>query len=557
MKAKKNNSLINQHTLKTFFIVFILLALVFVLNANKIAKADEGGNDLGANSIDPLLNGHDLGANLPGISSSPETCTHKECVGSQCKSVPYDCTDGKEENECNSNSQCKDDDNKEKCYCDACVGGCDPGCRQKAFYEDDCPCTNDCSECGGLSPEDETKCGFENPNPAEKQSCTTKCKSSCQDMWHAGNSCIYRNWWEFWTLWKKHDGNYCCPDSCDNLEGYTCEEGEVCPEDWLSPLTGEKKCCSAQCVKPCGYSEDNESSATGLIYIEELGLDEEELINDANAGMETNAVQEVIKAGGVAVCADECTDLKYTVEGSCDSSDEWCKNCVSSSGPHCCAYCPPKTVYEEGKGCVKPSCDSCEKITGLTYNKGDDNKNYLETGFSICKKECEDIDLGNKVIWEAYSPSEGNKWCSQINGGTDFEDATKCCVYCPPRYHYNPIDKECVPAEEVTEEFTWELECPYIVLSWEKYENAISYRIIPFYDKDKDKIEDGICEEDIINKKKSPFYYNLKLSSCLDYYTGNVKLQLIPQYPDEMSMKSYNTDWIDATKCNLESELEN
>jgi len=376
-------------------------------------------------------------------------------------------------------------------------------------------------------------------------------------MWHAGSSCTYRNWWEFWTLWKKHDGNYCCPDTCDDLAGYTCNEGEVCPEDWLSPLTGEKKCCSVPCVKPCGYYKDNTSSATGLIYIEELGLDEEELAHDADIGIETNAVQEIIKAGGVAVCADECTDLKYTVEGSCNSSNEWCKNCVSSSGSYCCAYCPPKTVYEEGKGCVKPSCDSCEKITGLIYNKNDDEKTYLETGYSICTKECEDIDLGDGVIWEAYSPSEGDKWCSQINGGTDFEGYNKCCAYCPPEHNYNPITKECVSADTFTEKFTWELECPYIVLSWEKYEDAVSYRIIPFYDKDKDEIEDGICEEDIITKKKSPFYYNLKLSSCIDYYTGNVRLQLIPQYPDKMSIESYNTDWIDATKCTFEPKLEN
>jgi len=545
MKAKKNNSLINQHTLKTLFIVFILLALVFVLNINKIAKADDdtssGPSLLGGDEPDPVgINPDDSVGNDLNIHHNIEVEEAKKAE--EVQQARRD------------DSSHRDD---ERCYCLACVGGCDPGCRQKAFYEDDCPCTDDCSECGGSSPEDtEQKCTYENPNPAEKQECTSKCKGSCEDMWHTGNSCTYRNWWEFWTLWKKHDGNFCCPDSCTDLGGYTCGNDEVCPDDWLSPLTGEKKCCSAPCVKPCGYSGDNESSATGLTYIEELGLDEEELVNDANMGMETNAVQEVIKAGGVAVCAEECLDLNYTVEGSCDSSDEWCKNCVSSSGSHCCAYCPPKTVYKEGVGCVKPYCDSCENITGLTYNKGDDNKNYLDAGYSICKKECEDIDLGNDIIWEAYSPFEGDKWCSQINGGTDFEEATKCCAYCPPEHHYNPIDKKCVPAKDITEQFAWELECPYIVLSWEKYEDAISYHIIPFYDKDKDKIEDGICEEDIINKKKSPFYYNLKLSKCLDYYTGNVKLQLIPQYSEEISIKSYNTEWIDATKCELEIKLE-
>jgi len=277
----------------------------------------------------------------------------------------------------------------------------------------------------------------------------------------------------------------------------------------------------------------------------------EKLAHDADNGIETDAVQEVIKAGGVAVCANNCPDLKYTVEGSCDSSDKWCKNCASSSGSHCCAYCPPKTVYEEGKGCVKPSCDSCEKITGLPYNEND-NKDFLNTGYSICKKECKNIDLGEGIIWEAYSPSRGSKWCSQINGGTDFEEYNKCCAYCPPEMHYSAANKSCNPDLNISE-LTLKLDCPYIILSWEKYKDAISYKILPFYDKDSDGTEDGKCEEDVINKEKSPFYYNLNLSSCIKYYTGNVRLQLIPQYSNAESINSYNTEWIDVSECDLET----
>ena len=551
MKTKKNNSFVNQKLIKGFFIFLIFLSLFFILNINDHVKAEDAN---------PTYEGPSLGGgDEPDTIGVEEKYDITDDITQRIESGAYNPGDNSEGGPAvkggggnGRGSHHGDNDDREKCYCDACVGGCSPGCRQKVFYEDDCLCVDDCSECGGPSPEEEEKCEYENPNPAEKQVCSNKCKSSCQDMWHEGNSCTYTNWWEFWTLWKKHNGNFCCPDTCDDLDGYTCEEGEVCPDDWLSPLTGETKCCSVPCVKPCGYSEDSESSATGLIYIEELGLDEEELAHDADIGMETNAVQEVIKAGGVAVCADECTDLKYTVEDSCDSSDEWCKNCVSSTGSHCCVYCPPKTVYEEGKGCVKPSCDSCEKITGLPYNEEDDNKDYLDTGYSICKEECEDIDLGDGVIWKAYSPSEGDKWCSQINGGTDFENATKCCAYCPPETHYSPITKLC--EQELNEtNLIVELNCPIVKLSWKKYDGASSYQIIPFYDEDNDKEEDGKCEEDELDTKRNYFYYILKSSKCADHYTSNLRFQIIPQYPDKITMESEETEWIDVSECDIKA----
>jgi len=206
MKTKKNNSLINQNTVKTLFIVFILFTLIFLLNVNKIVKggyledntdilgeglpekeADENNQELdGENKVpswkwgieddtspeiaegsgpnDLEVDGS-LGAGVGAegdIKTSIPSCKYKKCVGSFCKSVQYDCADGKKSDGCIRNSQCKDDDDRKKCYCDVCVGGCNPGCRQKAFYGDDCPCVPDCSECGGPSPEDEETCSYEN-----------------------------------------------------------------------------------------------------------------------------------------------------------------------------------------------------------------------------------------------------------------------------------------------------------------------------------------------------------------------------------------------------------
>jgi len=327
--------------------------------------------------------------------------------------------------------------------------------------------------------------------------------------------------------------NYCVPKTCSDEGGYTCTGSQVCAGSWKNPPDGNDQCCNEECLTPCAVGTS--LSCYPLNETQELDVE----------GM----------SQGFATCSNGCPDYKYAVEGPAEPS-KWCEKCSDPKGSHCCIYCPPKTIYVAGEGCKSPSCcHSCQAETGLPYNDPADELSYPDEGYSICKVECVNKDLGDGVIWKAYSVNGGNTWCSQINGGTDFEYYTQCCAYCPPETHYSPASKSCEPDSEVSE-FTWELDCPYIILYWGDYENAVAYEIIPFYDEDKNKTYDGICEEDVISleTEEREYYYNLESSSCVDHYTGNVKLQLIPQYSDAMSIESYNTDWIDVSVCDLEAK---
>ncbi|MBU4283762.1 MAG: hypothetical protein KJ968_01525, partial [Nanoarchaeota archaeon] len=201
--------------------------------------------------------------------------------------------------------------------------------------------------------------------------------------------------------------------------------------------------------------------------------------------------------------------------------------------------------------------NSCENVVGLPFsstsylgNPGS-NPEYL-SGYSVCIDQRIDLDTDNGT-WKSYEVEKGDKWCLELNMDSDHSEYIKCCAYCPQETHYSPISKSCKLDSNLEEGLQWELECPYITLSWDKDEKAISYEIIPFYDENKDEVEDGKCEEDISNTKERYFYYNIESSGCAAYYTGNVRFQIIPQYSDSLSIESYITDWIDVSICNIGS----
>ena len=198
--------------------------------------------------------------------------------------------------------------------------------------------------------------------------------------------------------------------------------------------------------------------------------------------------------------------------------------------------------------------NSCQQVTGLIFSP----VSYLAEpdysgGYSVCQDECIDLDTDYST-WKSYEIEKGDEWCLELNKDSDHSEYVKCCAYCPPETHYSPISKSCEQDSNLEQGLQWELECPYITLSWDKDEKAISYEIIAFYDENNDEIEDGKCEEDIFNTKERYFYYNLESSDCAAYYTGNVRFQIIPQYSDSLSIDSYNTDWIDITKCDISED---
>ncbi|MBU3941447.1 MAG: hypothetical protein KKF74_00880, partial [Nanoarchaeota archaeon] len=110
-------------------------------------------------------------------------CSHKECVNGECKSVI-----GQRSDMCHYQSDCKDE---EKCSCMACVGGCDPGCKMQTFYGDDCPCSDDCSECGGEGPEEESEEEEQIP-VSEPTGCPSKYQYECYSPYFCpqGHQCI-------------------------------------------------------------------------------------------------------------------------------------------------------------------------------------------------------------------------------------------------------------------------------------------------------------------------------------------------------------------------------
>ncbi len=214
-------------------------------------------------------------------------------------------------------------------------------------------------------------------------------------------------------------------------------------------------------------------------------------------------------------------------------------------------YYTPETIQGENESEIplpenNSVSDSCADVTGLAFS----SVSYLTNpqypnGYSVCQDECIDLDT-DYGTWTSYEIKKGNEWC-KLNNNQNI----KCCAYCPKETHYCPISKSCISDSTIEQGLQYKLECPYITLSWDKDEKAISYEIIPFYDGDKDGTEDGKCEEDVSNTKERYFYYNLKSSDCAAYYTGNVKFQIIPQYSDGLSIESYNTEWIDVSECEL------
>ena len=95
MKNKKNNSLINQNTLKTFFIVFILFALVFLLNTNNV-KAEI---DVSECNLEPYCND---GTKYSSCSIDKPLFCDKGKLINNCSTCG--CSEGEE---CQEDSSCK------------------------------------------------------------------------------------------------------------------------------------------------------------------------------------------------------------------------------------------------------------------------------------------------------------------------------------------------------------------------------------------------------------------------------------------------------------------
>jgi len=396
----------------------------------------------------------------------------------------------------------------------------------------------------------EGECELKNPEPAEKQECGNQCEGSCPPYWHLEESCEYS------CGCSTCDGGYCCPDSCADLGGDVCEGGEVCPAEWISPLTGEERCCSKPCVLPCCSYDDKTSSISGLECMSEAGIDIETFIDDAGESIESEGVQALTDAGGAAVCLDECPKFKYAVEAKHESV--WCYECVEPASSKCCIYCPPQTVYYEEEGCGPTKATPCGDASGLPYNdpmgsgsSSGDPTGYNEVGFSTCQIQC--VEAGGEDVWTGVSISGGSQWCSEMYGGTDYEEYTTCCAYCPPKTVY--VDGECKGYEcQPGEHITVTLECDYVILSWGSDENVEYYRdvtyftILPFYDDNLDKVADGTCKER--NTTRMEYAYDLKLSECTNHLQGNIRFSIIPNNPllDEIL-----TEWIDVSVCNIGS----
>ncbi|MBU3941594.1 MAG: hypothetical protein KKF74_01645, partial [Nanoarchaeota archaeon] len=419
-------------------------------------------------------------------------------------------------------------------------------------------CTGD----GDIPPSpEEGKCELENPNPAEEHECQTSCEGSCSEDWHLEGSCQYScpGFWP-WQWFRKCDGGYCCPDSCDDMGGYTCEDGEVCPGDWLSPLTGEERCCFVECVLPCGNYDDKTSSTSGLNYCTELGLDSDDLMDDLETDMNSAGVQALIDEGGIAICLDICFDLKYAVEGESEDST-WCQECAVPPAEKCCIYCPPQTVHYEEEGCGPTKATPCGDASGLPYSDpmqggSADDASYVENGFSVCQTECAEITGSLENIWTGTNIEGGNQWCKEMYGGTDYEDNVKCCAYCPPKTVYS--NGECKSCEcEPGENLTVTLDCPYVLLAWsseeniEYYQGVTDFNIRPFYDDDNDKTADGFCKE--VKTTRMEYAYNLELSECTDHLQHNIRFLISPR---DTSLKSILTDWIDVSICNIGGKIE-
>ena len=421
---------------------------------------------------------------------------------------------------------------------------------------------------GGLpvppDPSPDGKCEFENPEPAEEHECqTSSCEGSCSEGWHLEGSCEYG----CGTLlhpFKKCDGGNCCPDNCEQMEGYTCEDGEICPGNWLNPLTGECRCCSVECVLPCGNYDDKTSSTSGLSYGTELGLNLADLMDDLESDMNSAGVQALIDQGGISVCLDVCYDLTYAVEGASEDST-WCQECAEPSATTCCIYCPPQTVpCGCNGGCGPTKATSCGEASGLPYSDpmegggstdtGD--ASYVESGFSVCQTACSDISGTVENVWTGENIEEGNQWCKEMYGGTDYEDNVKCCAYCPPETVYSNGECKsccCQPGENISSE----VDCPNVLLAWNSEENKEYYKdvddfnILPFYDDDDDQVADGFCKE--VKTTGMEYAYNLELSECTDHLQHNIRFIISSS---DTSLKSLVTDWIDISMCNIGGNTE-
>jgi len=431
-----------------------------------------------------------------------------------------------------------------------------------------------CSGGGGSDtapvPPDEGKCELENPEPAEEHECQTSCVTSCSEDWHLEGSCEYScwTWWLVIPIPSTCNGGHCCPDNCEQMGGYICEDGEVCPDEWLSPLTGEERCCSVECVLPCGNYEDKTSSTSGLNYGTELGLDLTDLMDDLETDMNSEGVQALIDEGGISICLDVCYDLKYAVEGESEDST-WCQECAKPSATTCCVYCPPQTVpCGCNGGCGPTKATPCGEASGLPYSDpmqggSVNDASYTESGFSACQTECAGITGTVDSVWTGASVGEGNQWCQEMYGGTDYENNVKCCAYCPPETAYS--NGECKSChcngsdENGTEEkVSVEVDCPNVLIAWDSesnkqyYQNVNDFSIEVYYDDDDDKIAEGVCKE--VKTPAMNYVYNLEESECIDHLQHNVRFIISPS---DKSLKPIVTDWIDISMCNIGGNKEN
>jgi len=285
------------------------------------------------------------------------------------------------------------------------------------------------------------------------------------------------------------------------------------------------------------------------------------MMDDLETDMNSEGVQALIDEGGISICLDVCYDLKYAVEGESEDST-WCQECAEPPASTCCIYCPPQTVPGDcNGGCGPTQATPCGEASGLPYAKptesgSTDDASYVESGFSVCQTECSEISGTVENVWTGTNIGEGNQWCKEMYGGTDYEDNVKCCAYCPPETVY--ANGECQSCNCPNDEnVSVTLDCPYVLLAWnsednqEYYGGVADFNILPFYDDDDNQVADGFCKE--VKTTRMEYAYNLELSECTDHLQHNIRFIISPS---DTSLKSIVTDWIDVSICNIGGNIE-
>ena len=253
------------------FAVILLIFLLSTINLPLVTGYDDPGPITHKECVEGICK--EVAGSGRNTCKYDSQCSHKECVNGRCERVI-----GQGINKCNYQKDCE-----EKCSCMACVGGCDPGCKMKTFYGDECPCVDDCSECGGEGPdepepeieeeteteevveeeEEEEVVEEEEEEEVEEESAYKKCPSDCYCDTFLGCN---RGYTRTSTKCKKNflwifpvAGTCCCPEEVEEEEEETEEQQISCNKNDASEIDNEKydeiECSESKPSPPCGWNE--------------------------------------------------------------------------------------------------------------------------------------------------------------------------------------------------------------------------------------------------------------------------------------------------------------